>query len=72
METERDRRAPVRTDIKDLTRAGLAQWLEERGIKPFHAGQIMRWIYMRQADGFQGMTDLGKRARRVLETPAGP
>ncbi len=46
--------------------AALQAWLENNGIKPFHAGQIFKWVYARQADDFDAMTDLGKKLRRRL------
>ena len=55
-----------KTDIKDLTREQLASWLEDRGIENYRAGQIFKWIYSRQADTFDIMTDLGKEIRELL------
>ncbi|MBU4184821.1 MAG: 23S rRNA (adenine(2503)-C(2))-methyltransferase RlmN [Proteobacteria bacterium] len=55
-----------KTDIKDLTRKQLASWLEEHDIEPYRAGQILKWIYNRQADTFDIMTDLGKEIRELL------
>ena len=42
-------------------------WLEEKNIKPFRAGQIFKWIYLRQADNFDQMTDIGKDLRDQLK-----
>ena len=53
-------------DIKELTTEQLILWLEERNIKPYRAKQILKWIYMRQADTFEVMTDLGKEIRKCL------
>ena len=58
---------PQKTDIKDLTPAQLVSWLEERGAPPYRAGQILRWIYQRQATDFETMTDLGKDLRALLD-----
>jgi len=55
-----------KTDIKELTKNELTAWLEARGIEPYRAGQILKWIYTRQADTFDMMTDLGKDARKLL------
>jgi len=55
-----------KTDIKDLTREQLASWLEDRDIENYRAGQILKWIYLRQADTFDMMTDLGKEIRKFL------
>ena len=51
---------PEPGDILDLSRPQLAEWLTEHGIAPYRAGQILRWIYLRQKDRFDDMTDLSK------------
>jgi len=53
-------------NILNFTRDGLAVWLEGKGIRPFRAGQIFKWIYIRQADAFEQMTDLSKELRKTL------
>jgi len=53
-------------DIKELTIYQLIVWLENRNIKPYRAQQILQWIYMRQADTFEVMTDVGKDTRKCL------
>ncbi len=55
-----------KTDIKDLTREQLASWLEDRAIEDYRAGQILKWIYNRQADTFDIMTNLSKEIRKLL------
>jgi 23S rRNA (adenine2503-C2)-methyltransferase len=64
--TETMNTGPGPGDILDLSRAQLAGWLEEHGIAPYRAGQILRWIYLRQKDRFDEMTDLSKDIRAVL------
>lgn len=54
-------------DIKELTRADLARWFEERNMRSFRAGQIFKWIYLRQAESFDEMTDLAKDVRALLK-----
>ncbi|BCS98787.1 dual-specificity RNA methyltransferase RlmN [Desulfoluna limicola] len=54
-------------DIKDFSRSELEAWLKEHSIAPYRAGQIFKWIYIRQADSFEEMTDLGKELRALLE-----
>jgi 23S rRNA (adenine2503-C2)-methyltransferase len=56
-----------RRDIKNLSRQELITWLEANGLRPFRASQILKWIYIRQVDAFQGMTDLRKELRGKLE-----
>jgi 23S rRNA (adenine2503-C2)-methyltransferase len=53
--------------IQDQDLPQLSQWLQQRGIAPYRAGQILRWIYARQTDRFEDMTDLGMPLRRLLE-----
>ncbi len=55
-------------DIKDFSQSKLAEWLKENGEKPYRAGQIFKWVYLRQADTFDAMTDLSKNTRELLET----
>ncbi len=54
------------TDIKNLTKSQLALWLADQGFPAFHADQIFKWLYLRQADDFEQMTDLGKNLRSRL------
>lgn len=55
-----------RTDIKELSKKQLTSWLEGRDIRPYRAAQIFKWIYLRQADSFDEMTDLSKDIRELL------
>jgi len=55
-----------KTDIKDLTREALAAWLRDREIAPYRAVQILKWVYVRQTDTFDLMSDLGKDIRNLL------
>jgi 23S rRNA (adenine2503-C2)-methyltransferase len=54
------------TDIIELTRDQLVSWLTGRGIASYRADQILKWIYLRQADDFEAMTDLSKDIRALL------
>lgn len=54
------------TDIKTLSLKELTGWLAKRRIASFRARQIFRWIYGRQADNFDAMTDLKKDIRSLL------
>ena len=53
-------------DIKELTKDQLTAWLARKKIASFRAGQIMKWVYLRQADQFEQMTDLSKDIRILL------
>ena len=55
-----------KTDIKELTKEQLVAWLESQGIKPYRAVQILKWVYLRQADTFDIMTDIDKETRKLL------
>jgi len=55
-----------KTDIKELTRDELILWLKSRDIKSYRANQILKWIYLRQADSFDVMTDIKKEIRERL------
>jgi len=55
-----------RRDLKTLSRPDLVRWLGDRGIAPYRADQIHGWIYGRQADTFDEMTDLKKEIRALL------
>jgi 23S rRNA (adenine2503-C2)-methyltransferase len=53
-------------NIIELTREELVAWLTERDIAAYRADQILKWIYLRQADTFDEMTDLSKDIRGLL------
>lgn len=55
-----------KTDIKELTIDQLVLWLESKDLEPYRAVQILKWIYLRQADTFDIMTDVGKEIRELL------
>lgn len=57
-----------RTDIKELSINQLMAWLEEHGIAAYRADQVLRWIYLRQVDAFDLMTDLSKETRKELSS----
>ncbi|VTR70868.1 Dual-specificity RNA methyltransferase RlmN [Desulfosarcina cetonica] len=54
-------------DIKDLSRQALGDWLADRGERPFRTQQILQWLYSRQTDRFEAMTNLGKPLRAELD-----
>jgi len=55
-----------KTDIKELTNDQLVLWLESKVLEPYRAAQILKWIYLRQTDTFDIMTDVGKEIRKLL------
>lgn len=56
----------LKPDIKNLTKERLVQWLQDRKIDSYRASQILKWIYLQQADNFENMTDLNKPMRALL------
>jgi len=56
----------VAMDIKDLTKTELETWLLDRGERPFHARQALKWIYQKRATSFAEMTDLSGSLRTLL------
>lgn len=54
-------------DIMDLSPGQLQQWLVQHGMAAYRGGQILRWIYGRQVDDFEQMTDLSKSDREKLK-----
>ena len=53
-------------NILDFTKKALSDWFEKMGEKTFRANQVFKWIYIRQADSFDDMTDLSKGLRKKL------
>lgn len=53
-------------NILDFTRDDLSVWLEGKGIRSFRAGQIFKWLYIRQVETFDQMSDLSKDLRKML------
>jgi 23S rRNA (adenine2503-C2)-methyltransferase len=59
-------RADGRRNLVGLARAELEAAMAGVGEKPFRARQLWRWIYVRGATSFDGMTDLPKELRARL------
>ena len=55
-----------KTDLLEITREQLVSWLTDQGIAAYRADQILKWIYLRQTDSFDLMTDLSKDIRCLL------
>lgn len=52
--------------LLDFSLPELRAWLTARGLPPFRAAQIWRWIFQGRAAGLEEMTDLPKTLRREL------
>ncbi|MBV9621682.1 MAG: 23S rRNA (adenine(2503)-C(2))-methyltransferase RlmN [Gammaproteobacteria bacterium] len=59
-----------RTNLLGLPRPALEEFVAALGGKPFHARQLMQWVYKRGADSFDAMTDLAKPLRQRLAEQA--
>jgi 23S rRNA (adenine2503-C2)-methyltransferase len=59
-----------RTNLLDLSAAGLADFVAELGEKPFRARQLLRWLHHFGAADFDTMTDLAKAFRARLAEAA--
>ena len=59
-----------KTNLLGLSQGDLEQFLVAKSEKPFRARQIMQWIYQRDVDDFDAMTDLSKSLRVQLEEDA--
>jgi 23S rRNA (adenine2503-C2)-methyltransferase len=53
-------------NILELDRDALITWLGDQGIESYRADQILKWLYTRQTDAFDRMTDLSKDLRERL------
>jgi 23S rRNA (adenine2503-C2)-methyltransferase len=61
MSTEHEKKS-----ILDFSREQLSVWLTDSGVAGYRADQIFKWIYLRQADDFDVMTDITKGFRERL------
>jgi len=57
---------PVPTNLAELDRPALEAAFAERGLEPFRARQVFRWIYSRGVTAFGDMTDLPHSLRTSL------
>ncbi|MDX1498675.1 MAG: 23S rRNA (adenine(2503)-C(2))-methyltransferase RlmN [Woeseiaceae bacterium] len=58
--------AADKLNLLGMSRDALEAWFAELGEKPFHARQVMRWVYQRGVTDFEAMTDLSKSLRASL------
>ncbi|MCQ2444049.1 MAG: 23S rRNA (adenine(2503)-C(2))-methyltransferase RlmN [Mailhella sp.] len=59
-----------RINLCDLTSPALEEFVTGLGMKRFRAGQIWQWIWVRNASGFDAMTDLSQKDRAALAEKA--
>ena len=55
-----------RINLLDYDEAGLRDFFESIGEKPFRAQQILKWVYHHAVTDFEAMTDLGIALRQKL------
>ncbi len=60
----------ARVNLLGLDRAGMRAFFSRLGEKPFHAEQVMKWIYHHRITDFGEMTDLGRGLREKLMSAA--
>jgi 23S rRNA (adenine2503-C2)-methyltransferase len=56
--------------LKDFTPADLELWVQKSGHSAYRARQLLKWIYSRNIDDFEAMTDLSKDFRSWLSRNA--
>lgn len=56
----------LKNNLLGMDRAGLENFFERLGEKPFRARQVMKWIYQQGEIDFAAMTDLSKALREKL------
>jgi 23S rRNA (adenine2503-C2)-methyltransferase len=56
----------VKTNIKELTFDELRVVLKDMGEPDYRAGQVLSWLYHKDASGFEEMTDLGRTLKDKL------
>jgi 23S rRNA (adenine2503-C2)-methyltransferase len=55
-------------NIRNLSLSELETWFEELGEKKFRAKQVYEWLWQKQAQSFDAMTNLSKDLRQRLAT----
>ncbi|MCY4318199.1 MAG: 23S rRNA (adenine(2503)-C(2))-methyltransferase RlmN [Alphaproteobacteria bacterium] len=55
-----------RPSLVGLPKPALAEALRETGLSSYRVSQVYRWLYVRGARDFDGMTDLSRRDRATL------
>lgn len=57
-------------DISSLPYDDLLLWVKNKGLKPFRAHQIFRWLHFRMVEQFSVMTDISTETRKFLAEEA--
>ncbi|PPI88263.1 23S rRNA (adenine(2503)-C(2))-methyltransferase RlmN [Candidatus Pantoea edessiphila] len=54
-------------NLLDFDRKDMRKYFVSLGEKPYHANQVMKWIYHHYCDDFKNMTNINKKLRLKLE-----
>ncbi|MCH7822779.1 MAG: 23S rRNA (adenine(2503)-C(2))-methyltransferase RlmN [Proteobacteria bacterium] len=64
------RQSADKENLLGLPQSGLEAYFTKMGEKPYHARQVMRWMYQRGVTDFEQMSDLSKSLRQNLSSCA--
>lgn len=56
-----------KVNIKDLSPRDIEEFIASKALEPYRARQIGKWLYQKDADSFDDMTDLSKELREALK-----
>ena len=59
--------AMVKKDIRALTKDQLRDFFVSQGDKAFRGNQVYEWLWQKSAHSFEGMTNISKETRNMLE-----
>ncbi len=57
----------VKKDIRALTKEELRDFFVAQGDKAFRGNQVYEWLWQKSAHSFEGMTNISKETRQMLE-----
>ncbi|NKI30474.1 23S rRNA (adenine(2503)-C(2))-methyltransferase RlmN [Croceivirga thetidis] len=57
----------AKKDIRTLTKEQLREFFMTNGDKAFRGNQVYEWLWQKSAHSFEGMTNLSKQTRQMLE-----
>ncbi len=59
--------APNKKDIRALTKQQLRDFFVSQGDKPYRGTQVYEWLWQKSAHSFEGMSNISKETRAMLE-----
>ena len=59
--------ASNKIDIRALTKEQLRDFFVQRGDKAFRGNQVYEWLWQKSVHSFEGMTNLSKEVRKILD-----